>query len=58
MPTITVAGSPARCVLAICVQCVPSVESYPVSVSPARVSRSQRGVAAETAPGMPATSWV
>ena len=35
------------------VQFVPSADSYPVSVSPERVSRSQRGDAGETGPGRP-----
>ena len=39
-------------------QRVPSAESQPVIVAPERVSRSQRGCAAETAPGRPAMSPV
>src|SRR6202035_4426012 len=40
------------------VQCLPSAEEYPVSVSPARVSRSHRGDAADTWAAGPAMSWV
>ncbi len=57
-PACTVGGSPARLAVPISAQCVPSAESYPVIVSPDRVSRSQRGDAAETVPGRPAVSWV
>jgi len=57
-PTWALDGSPASVTVSTRVQCVPSAESYPVIVSPERVSRSQRGVVAETAPGKPATSCV
>jgi hypothetical protein len=56
-PACTVAGSPARLAVPTLVQWVPSADSSPVMVSPARVSRSQRGEAAETGPGWPAVSW-
>ena len=57
-PACTVAGRPARLTAPTLVQCVPSAESYPVSVSPARTSRSQRGDVADTAPGRPGVSPV
>ena len=57
-PACTVAGRPARLTVPTWVQCAPSAESYPVSVSPDRTSRSQRGEAAETAPGRPGVSPV
>src|SRR5579863_4572378 len=52
------AGSPGRSAAPTLVQCLPSAEEYPVSVSPARVSRSHRGDAADTWPAGPAMSWV
>src|SRR5215467_5376776 len=55
-PACTVAGRPARLTVPTLVQCVPSAESYPVSVPPARTSRSQRGEEADTAPGRPGVS--
>ncbi len=58
MPAWTAGGSPASRTAPTRVQCVPSAESYPVIVSPERASRSQRGCAAETAPGIPAVSPV
>src|SRR5690242_7090546 len=57
-PACTVTGRPTSRTVPARVQCVPSVESYPVSVSPARVSCSQRGEAADTVPGRPAVSPV
>jgi len=57
-PACTVAGRPARLTVPTLAQCVPSAESYPVSVSPARTSRSQRGEAADTVPGRPGVSPV
>ena len=57
-PACTVAGRPARLTVPTLVQCVPPAESYPVSVSPFRTSRSQRGEAADTAPGRPGVSPV
>ena len=57
-PACAVGGSPARLAVPISAQCLPSAESYPVIVSPERVSRSQRGDAAETVPGRPAVSRV
>ena len=58
MPARTVPASPARRAAPTSVQCLPSAESYPVITSPERVSRSQRGDAADTAPGRPAMSLV
>src|SRR5580692_6488576 len=52
-PPCTVVGRPVRVAAATFAQWMPSSESYPVSVSPDRVSRSQRGDAAETEPAMP-----
>src|SRR5437773_1440858 len=49
-PACTVGGRPARLTVPTLVQRVPSAESYPVSVSPARTSRSQRGEAVDTVP--------
>ncbi len=57
-PACTVAGRPARLTVPTLVQCVPSAESYPVTVSPALTSRSQRGEVADTAPGRPGVSLV
>ena len=57
-PACTVPGSPGSRTVPTVVQCVPSAESYPVIVSPERVSRSQRGPVRETAPGRPAMSPV
>jgi hypothetical protein len=57
-PTWTVAGSPARVAVPIVVHRSPSVDSYPVTRSPARVSRSQRGDPVETTPGRPGVSSV
>ena len=57
-PACTVAGRPARLTVPTLVQRVPSAESYPVSVSPARTSRSQRGEAVDTVPGSPGVSPV
>ena len=57
-PACAVCGSPASRTVPTVVQCVPSAESYPVIVSPERVSRSQRGAAADTPPGSPAMSPV
>ena len=58
IPAWTVGGSPARVAVPTLAQCVPSAESYPVILSPERVSRSQRGDAAETRPARPGESWV
>ena len=58
MPACTAVVSPGRRAVPTRVQCVPSAESYPVSVSPERTSRSHRGAAADTAPGRPAMSRV
>src|SRR5215469_9329961 len=49
--------SPASVAVPTSVQCVPSAESYPRITSPDRVSRSQRGDAADTFPARPATSF-
>src|SRR2546422_4319598 len=57
-PACTVDDSPARRAVPTVVHRVPSADWSPVIVSPERVSRSQRGDAAETAPGRPAVSWV
>jgi len=57
-PTTTRAGRRASRAVPIRVQWRPSAESYPVSVSPERSSRSQRGAAADTGPDRPAVSWV
>src|SRR6266511_4010435 len=57
-PACTVDDSPARLAVPTLVQCAPSADAYPVIASPERVSRSQRGDAADTAPGRPARSWV
>ena len=50
-PACTVGVSPGRAAVPTSVQCVPSAESYPVTVSPSRTSRSQRGADADTLPG-------
>ena len=42
-PASTVVGRPARCAVPTVVQWIPSVDSAPVTASPTRVSRSQRG---------------
>jgi len=57
-PACTVAGRPGRVAVPTCAQCAPSADSYPVTVSPALVSRSQRGDAGVGRPGGPAASWV
>jgi hypothetical protein len=58
MPACTAVASAGRRAVPARVQCVPSAESYPVSVSPERTSRSHRGEAADTPPGSPAMSRV
>jgi hypothetical protein len=57
-PASTVDGRPASFALPTVVHVVPSTDSAPVTVSPRRVSRSQRGASALTMPGFPARSWV
>src|SRR5579875_594501 len=58
IPACATRGSPASVAVPTRVQCTPSAESYPRIASPARVSRSQRGDAADTFPAIPATSPV
>ena len=55
-PACTVEVSPGRVAVPASVQCVPSVESYPVIVPPSRTSRSQRGEDADTLPVRPGVS--
>src|ERR1700720_4093203 len=55
-PACTVEGSPGRAAGPTSVQCGPSAESYPVTVLPARTSRSQRGADADTLPARPGVS--
>jgi len=57
-PTLTVAGRRGSWVLPMRCQLVPSVESYPVIVSPLRRSCSHRGLSAVTTPGRPGWSPV
>jgi len=57
-PAWAVAGRPVRVTVATLVQPVPSAESYPVTVSPCRARRSQRGDAVVTVPPRPAVSPV
>jgi len=52
----TVPVSPGRAAVPTGVHCVPSAESYPVTVAPSRTSRSQRSADADTVPARPGVS--
>jgi hypothetical protein len=57
-PASTVDGRPVSFAVPTVAHVVPSADSAPVTASPLRVSRSQRGASVLTPPGLPARSWV